>query len=68
MINWTRERLNWGLHETGRLEDRDGLTTLFVKLAEADPLLLEDPYIKNGTSDRSKGMENNELTALRLNS
>ena len=44
--NWTLEQLNWELHATGKLEDWDGLTALFVKLIEADSSLLEDPYIK----------------------
>lgn len=44
--NWTLEQLNWQLHEAGKFEDWDGLTALFVKLVEADSLLLEDAYIK----------------------
>ncbi len=44
--NWILEQLNWKPHEIGKLEDWDGLTALFVKLVEANPSLLEDPYIK----------------------
>lgn len=41
--------------------EKDGLTALFVKLVEADSSLLEDPYIKNGTSYRSKGMAGRDV-------
>lgn len=44
--NWTLEQLNWKLYAAGRYEEYDGLTTLFIKLVEADQELLKDAYIK----------------------
>lgn len=45
--NWTLEQLNWKLYNPGNLEDWDGLTSLFIKIAEKDSKVLEDGYIRN---------------------
>lgn len=44
--NWTLEQLNWKLHEPGKFIDYDGLTSLFVRLVNANKNLLQDNYIK----------------------
>lgn len=46
--NWTLEQLNWKLYEPGKLEDYDGLTSLFIQLVNANKDMLKDNYIKNG--------------------
>lgn len=45
--NWTLEQMNWKLCPAGQPEDWDGLTSMFVRLIEADESLLKDNYIKN---------------------
>lgn len=44
--NWTLEQLNWKLYEPGKLEDYDGLTSLFIQLVNANKDMLKDDYIK----------------------
>mgnify|MGYP006891722181 FL=1 len=44
--NWTLEQLNWKLYEPGKLEDYDGLTSLFIQLVNANKDMLKDNYIK----------------------
>lgn len=44
--NWTLEQLQWKLYEAGSLEEWDGLTTLFIRLVEANSALQEDAYIR----------------------
>jgi hypothetical protein len=38
--------LQWELYEPGKYEEWDGLTGLFVELVDANPVLIEDAYIK----------------------
>ncbi|MEO9023173.1 MAG: hypothetical protein ABI237_15390 [Ginsengibacter sp.] len=42
--NWTIEELGWELYNKGKLENRDGLTNLFLDLFNKNPLYEKDSY------------------------
>jgi hypothetical protein len=43
--NWTIEELNWKLHNSGQLDNRDGLINCFLDLSNKNPLYEKDSYI-----------------------
>ncbi|WP_080803423.1 hypothetical protein [Arabiibacter massiliensis] len=46
--NWRLEDMQgWSLHEPGRIQDWDGLSSAFLKLAEEHPEVLENSTIKS---------------------
>ncbi|MBQ8292455.1 MAG: HNH endonuclease [Bacilli bacterium] len=45
--NYSLEEINWHLHESGNLDDWDGLTKLFIEIVEKNNDLLKDSYIKS---------------------
>ena len=45
--NYSLEEIDWKLFPSGKLSDWDGLTKLFIKLAEKDKDLLQDSYIRS---------------------
>ena len=44
--NYTIDEIHWSICPAGNLQEWDGLTSLFILLAENDSNLLNDPYIK----------------------
>ena len=45
--NYTVEEIHWTLHPQGDISDWDGLSNAFIHLAEQNPELLKDKYIKS---------------------
>ena len=44
-LNWTLEELGWSLHEPGDVNDWDGMSTAFLAIVEARPMLMDHGYV-----------------------
>ena len=56
--NWTLEEIGWTMKEKGKLEDWDGLTSLFLNLLKARPELRADRNIKTWETGLIKALYN----------
>lgn len=61
--NWTLEQLQWQLVPTGDLAEWDGMVGWFLRQVSADPVVLENAYIKRWHGAALEVMHNNGFQA-----
>lgn len=59
--NWTLEQLQWHLLPKGDLTEWDGLIGWFLHQVGADPVILENSYIKRWYTAATKSIHNSSL-------
>ena len=57
--NWTLEQLQWRLLPEGDLTKWDGMMDWFLRQVDADPVVLENTYIKRWYAAASMFIHNN---------